>query len=211
VTLETRLTLSEALGTGIILGMMRLPVRIQTTLMEGKLLANQISRFLESELKIPTYVTVAQQIPPNSPHFMLPTPGVFKAQYAALRLAPPELRAKYAYASAALPYGIFGGDRTELEDELCSFESGSTDSPDRLDALVWGITDLMLGGFQELTSFHVPVVASRPRQDFDVPFVSVADGACDNASAPPGGWPMGSPGASGLGGTLAWWPSMRRN
>jgi hypothetical protein len=58
VTLETRLTLSEALGTGIILGMMRLPVRIQTTLMEGKLLANQISRFLESELKIPTYVTV---------------------------------------------------------------------------------------------------------------------------------------------------------
>jgi hypothetical protein len=58
VTLETRLTLSEALGTGIILGMMRLPVRIQTTLMEGKLLANQISRFLESELKIQTYVTV---------------------------------------------------------------------------------------------------------------------------------------------------------
>jgi hypothetical protein len=107
VTLETRLTLSEALGTGIILGMMRLPVRVQTTLMEGKLLANQISRFLESELKIPTYVTVAQQIPPNSPHFMLPTPGVFKAQYAALQLAPPELRAKYAYASAALPYGIF--------------------------------------------------------------------------------------------------------
>jgi hypothetical protein len=92
VTLETRLTLSEALGTGIILGMMRLPVRIQTTLMEGKLLANQISRFLESELKIPTYVTVAQQIPPNSPHFMLPTPGVFKAQYAALQLVPPELR-----------------------------------------------------------------------------------------------------------------------
>jgi hypothetical protein len=36
VTLEIRLTLSEALGTGIILGMMRLPVRIQTTLMEGK-------------------------------------------------------------------------------------------------------------------------------------------------------------------------------
>jgi hypothetical protein len=106
VTLEIRLTLSEALGTGIILGMMRLPVRIQTTLMEGKLLANQISRFLVSELKIPTYVTVAQQIPPNSPHFMLPTPGVFKAQYAALQLAPLELRAKYAYASAALPYGI---------------------------------------------------------------------------------------------------------
>src|SRR5580704_13530593 len=65
---------------------------------------------------------------------------------------------------------------TELENELCSFEPGSTDSPDRLDALVWGITDLMLGGYQEMTSFHPPVVASRPRQGFDAPFVSAADG-----------------------------------
>ncbi len=62
--------------------------------------------------------------------------------------------------------------------KLCSFlEPGSTDSPDRLDALVWGLTDLMLGGYQEITSFHVPVVASRPRGNFDAPFVSAADGA----------------------------------
>lgn len=107
VTLETRITLTEAIGCGLILAAMRLPVRIQSTLMEGKLLAVQIARFLESDLRIPTYVTVAREIAPNSPHFMLPTPGVFKAHYAALHQAPAEIRSRYAYASAALPFGIF--------------------------------------------------------------------------------------------------------
>jgi phage terminase large subunit-like protein len=93
----------------------------------------------------------------------------------------------------------------ELEDELCSFEPGSTDSPDRLDALVWGVTDLMLGGFLEMRSFHVLVVASRPRGNFDAPFVSAADGAYDNASAPPEGWPMGSPEADPFA-YLSWSP-----
>jgi phage terminase large subunit-like protein len=32
----------------------------------------------------------------------------------------------------------------ELEDQLCSFAPGSKDSPDRLDALVYAITDLMI-------------------------------------------------------------------
>jgi predicted phage terminase large subunit-like protein len=32
----------------------------------------------------------------------------------------------------------------ELEDQLCSFEPGSTDSPDRLDAMVYAFTDLMV-------------------------------------------------------------------
>jgi predicted phage terminase large subunit-like protein len=71
----------------------------------------------------------------------------------------------------------------ELEDELCSFEPGSTDSPDRLDALVWGVTDLMLGGYREITNFHIPVVASRPRQDFNGPFVSMADGLGSSATS----------------------------
>ncbi|MDI9846554.1 terminase family protein [Rhodoblastus sp. 17X3] len=31
----------------------------------------------------------------------------------------------------------------ELEDQLCSFEPGSNKSPDRLDALVWALTELM--------------------------------------------------------------------
>jgi predicted phage terminase large subunit-like protein len=74
----------------------------------------------------------------------------------------------------------------ELEDELCSFEPGSADSPDRLDALVWGITDLMLGGYQQVTSFHVPIIASRPRGNFDAPFVSMADGLGDSTQKPGG-------------------------
>jgi predicted phage terminase large subunit-like protein len=35
-----------------------------------------------------------------------------------------------------------------LEDEMCSFAPGSPDSPDRLDALVWALTDLMLASFE---------------------------------------------------------------
>jgi hypothetical protein len=47
----------------------------------------------------------------------------------------------------------------ELEDQLCSWLPGD-DSPDRLDALVWGFTELMLGGgmsndeFLDLFSFQ---------------------------------------------------------
>jgi phage terminase large subunit-like protein len=33
----------------------------------------------------------------------------------------------------------------ELEDQLCSFAGGSTNSPDRLDAMVWAFTELMVG------------------------------------------------------------------
>jgi len=32
---------------------------------------------------------------------------------------------------------------SELEDQLCTWSTGDT-SPDRLDALVWGFTDLMI-------------------------------------------------------------------
>jgi phage terminase large subunit-like protein len=32
----------------------------------------------------------------------------------------------------------------ELEDEMCSAIRGGSKSPDRLDALVWAVTDLML-------------------------------------------------------------------
>lgn len=36
-----------------------------------------------------------------------------------------------------------------LEDEMCSFGAeGFSHSPDRLDALVWALTDLLLGGAQ---------------------------------------------------------------
>ena len=36
------------------------------------------------------------------------------------------------------------GQLSKLEDQLCTWEPGN-DSPDRLDALVWGLTELMLG------------------------------------------------------------------
>lgn len=38
----------------------------------------------------------------------------------------------------------------ELEDQMCQWEPG-LDSPDRLDALVWGLTELMLGDNEPLT------------------------------------------------------------
>lgn len=50
----------------------------------------------------------------------------------------------------------------DLEDQLCVWEPLSGDpSPDRLDALVWALTNLMLGG-QEIP-ICVPVVFSQPR------------------------------------------------
>src|ERR1700733_1162226 len=38
------------------------------------------------------------------------------------------------------PVGVF----SELEDQLCTFEAGLSGSPDRLDAMVWAFTELML-------------------------------------------------------------------
>jgi predicted phage terminase large subunit-like protein len=38
------------------------------------------------------------------------------------------------------------GTFPELEDQLCTFAAGSAVSPDRLDAMVWAFTELMLDG-----------------------------------------------------------------
>jgi predicted phage terminase large subunit-like protein len=53
------------------------------------------------------------------------------------------------------------GTFAELEDELCTFEAGSAESPDRLDALVWAFTDLMLG-YQQKVRWTPPIVISTP-------------------------------------------------
>src|SRR5690606_16194551 len=37
------------------------------------------------------------------------------------------------------------GGFPELEDQLCTWVPGDDDSPDRLDAMVWAVTDLMQG------------------------------------------------------------------
>ena len=38
------------------------------------------------------------------------------------------------------------GTFADLEQQMCSWVPGMTDSPDRMDALVWALTELMLGG-----------------------------------------------------------------
>jgi predicted phage terminase large subunit-like protein len=38
------------------------------------------------------------------------------------------------------------GTLPELEDQLCAYEAGTPGSPDRLDAMVWALTELMRGG-----------------------------------------------------------------
>ena len=42
------------------------------------------------------------------------------------------------------------GTYPELEDQLCTFRGGSADSPDRLDAMVWALTELMVEGGKNL-------------------------------------------------------------
>ena len=45
------------------------------------------------------------------------------------------------------------GNFPELEDELCTYEPGSSGSPDRLDAMVWAITELMVANSNSTTGF----------------------------------------------------------
>ena len=99
------------------------------------------------------------------------------------------------------------GSFPELEDECCSFEPGSTNSPDRMDGLVWAITDLMLGGLEQLTSWHVPATG-MPRSQLPVDHGSQLPGAVAQAiygvgsSVKPGTY---CPEAGGvLGGQFAW-------
>lgn len=44
--------------------------------------------------------------------------------------------------------GFFVGSFADLEDELCTWQPGEGESPNRLDALVWGFTELLLSGPQ---------------------------------------------------------------
>ena len=46
------------------------------------------------------------------------------------------------------------GTFPELEDELCVWTPDTTESPDRMDALVWGLTDLMLTRSKQATAVY---------------------------------------------------------
>jgi hypothetical protein len=97
-------------------------------------------------------------------------------------------------------------DHKRLAAQLCSLERrpsrvGAKDSishpfggHDDCAAAVAGLMVRLVGTRDyRIKSFHVPVIASRPRQGFDAPFVSAADGVYADASMPPEGWEFGSP------------------
>jgi predicted phage terminase large subunit-like protein len=93
------------------------------------------------------------------------------------------------------------GGLPELEDELCSYEPGSPNSPDRLDAMVWALTDLQIAFGSTPLTYHVPPMG-RSRSDV----IAQYDPANEGVSAPPGGWPIDSPraGVAGGFGNLGW-------
>ena len=66
----------------------------------------------------------------------------------------------------------------ELEDQLTSFMPGSTGSPDRLDAMVWALTDLMDGaGNTGMIDYYEMLAAEvdKPREiDVSTPFRCIA-------------------------------------
>ncbi len=96
----------------------------------------------------------------------------------------------------------------ELEDEMTTYEPGSQNSPDRMDALVWALTELMVVGYELPMTFHAPILGPS-RSSFAAEY---AQGILNDrgpgipydtgVGAPPGGWPAGSPQAgvtSGIG------------
>ena len=70
-----------------------------------------------------------------------------------------------------------------LLDQLCSFAAGSTNSPDRLDAMVWAFTQLMVGAQNDgIIRFYVEDNA-RLRSEWSV---GAAGGPRIRIEAPPG-------------------------
>ncbi|GGI24135.1 DNA-packaging protein [Bradyrhizobium guangdongense] len=68
------------------------------------------------------------------------------------------------------------GSFPQLEDQLCTFTSDfdrgrSGYSPDRLDALVWGLSELMVTSPPPMT-FAPPIVFTRPRDPFAAPHLA---------------------------------------
>jgi phage terminase large subunit-like protein len=62
------------------------------------------------------------------------------------------------------------GAYPELEDQLCTFTAGSPGSPDRLDAMVWALTDLMqvssdgIGFYEYIRRQHEAMMAEKAAQ-----------------------------------------------
>jgi predicted phage terminase large subunit-like protein len=56
---------------------------------------------------------------------------------------------------------LFAGTFPELEDQLCTFAAGSADSPDRLDAMVWAFTELMVDYQTPAIPLTPPIIITR--------------------------------------------------
>jgi hypothetical protein len=99
--------------------------------------------------------------------------------------------------------------RIGAKDQVCHPFGGHDDCA----AAVAGLMVRLVGTRDyRMKSFHVPVVASRPRGNFDAPFVSAADGLyADDASMPPCGWEFGDPRAGGLDAQLFGWSNNSNN
>lgn len=94
------------------------------------------------------------------------------------------------------------GSFPQLEDQLCTFEAGSTSSPDRLDAMVWALTELMVqsrstSGFLQFyrEEFGGRVSAVGPEQTVSHPVRLLA--------------PVGSGEVQMYGGRTVWIPADR--
>ena len=96
----------------------------------------------------------------------------------------------------------------ELEDEMTSYSPGSSKSPDRMDALVWALTELMIGnGFPGITTWHAPTAGLTRSEATAANFAGLNTGFTD---MPPGGFPANSPQGRSLaagGGMVHWTPT----
>ena len=62
------------------------------------------------------------------------------------------------------------GTFPELEDQLCTFAAGSSASPDRLDALVYALTELLVGQSNDgIIEYYRRLVEKREQYPFDEP------------------------------------------
>ena len=81
---------------------------------------------------------------------------------------------------------------------MTTYEPGSQKSPDRLDALVWALTELMVG-YEYPMTFYPPIVGpSKASYAAEYRWASSpircersAGHYFDGGGGPPGGWPMG--------------------
>jgi hypothetical protein len=90
---------------------------------------------------------------------------------------------------------------------MTTYEPGSQNSPDRLDALVWALTDLMIGYECPMTFAAPPAGISRSemyRQVEQSIFANTGTGIPYGSCEKPGGWSYGEGPAGGFDAQFSW-------